>query len=140
MSKDLVAPFTDEQVQALNEFQTHLADGFAGHPYTCINRGDGRHGNQGGDLGVLVETNEGWVCPHCDYRQYTAHPYMLGASAPSILAQKSLEIVASRVNCLITAYESLGMENPQALGVQVMIDCLKSRKSKLRDLVSSYFE
>lgn len=139
MSKYLVAPFTDEQVQALNEFQTHLADGFAGHPYTCSNRGDGRHGNQGGDIGVLVATNEGWVCPHCEYRQYTAHPYMLGASVPSILAQKSLEIVDSRITNLIIAYESLGIENPQTLGVQIMIDCLKSRKSKLKEQVSIYF-
>ena len=65
---------------------------------------------------------------------------MLGASAPSILAQKPLEIVASKVNRVIIAYESLGMENPQALGVQVMIDCLKSRNSKLIELVSIFFD
>lgn len=38
------------------------------HPYTCVNRGDGKHVRTN-DLGVLVATVDGWMCPSCDYRQ-----------------------------------------------------------------------
>jgi hypothetical protein len=36
------------------------------HPYTCPNRGDGNHGD---GKGVLVAMLDGWICPHCDYKQ-----------------------------------------------------------------------
>lgn len=58
------APFTAEQVAALNARQQ---DGRF-HPYTC---GSGRRQDEhhlDGE-GVLVATEEGWVCPYCDYRQ-----------------------------------------------------------------------
>ena len=58
------APFTQEQVEALNRFQQsgHV------HPYTC---GSGRRTDADhlDGEGVLVATTEGWKCPYCDYRQ-----------------------------------------------------------------------
>lgn len=71
-------PFTLAQVQALNEAQLHLhIDPLrAIHPFTCANRGDGSHGEEGGDLGVLIATPGGWVCPHCDDTQNFAHDAM----------------------------------------------------------------
>jgi hypothetical protein len=75
-----LAPWTDEQVVALNAFQT--AGRF--HPFTCGNdRGDENHrkvAKERGDrdFGLLVATKEGWVCPACDYRQNWAHPFMAG--------------------------------------------------------------
>jgi hypothetical protein len=49
------------------------------HPYTCANRGDGDHETIGSDLGMLVPTVKGWICPFCDYRQEWAHATDLGS-------------------------------------------------------------
>lgn len=43
------------------------------HPYTCGNRNDGNHRHFGGDLGMLIPTVNGWICPCCDYKQDWAH-------------------------------------------------------------------
>ena len=67
------APFTDIEVSALNRWQ--VSDMV--HPFTCPNRGDGRHKEVGNDLGVLVAKNTGWVCLYCDYTQEWAHACML---------------------------------------------------------------
>lgn len=39
------------------------------HPYTCGNRDPNTHTEFGGDLGMLVPTINGWICPCCDYTQ-----------------------------------------------------------------------
>lgn len=67
----LEAPWTPEQVQALNDYQN---EGWM-HPFSCP-RG---HGN-------LVATVEGWICrpPACDYTQNWAHPFM---ADPEVAAQ-----------------------------------------------------
>jgi len=67
------APWSDRQVAVLNERQKR---GFL-HPYTCPNRGDGNHHDNGNDLGCLVATNAGWICPDCDYTQTWAHDVSL---------------------------------------------------------------
>jgi hypothetical protein len=80
------APWTEEQVKALNEYQ---ADGHF-HPYTCGKRDT--HPYQGSfviwhedpeidrkvvdvELDVLIATENGWLCPcpGCDYTQDWAH-------------------------------------------------------------------
>jgi hypothetical protein len=74
----ICAPFTPEQVEALNEFQT------AGqmHPFTCANRGDEGHiRREGSDLGQLIATPNGWTCPDCDYTQDWAHDFMADGRA-----------------------------------------------------------
>ena len=43
------------------------------HPYTCANRGDGNHRAIGSDLGMLIPTINGWICPFCDYTQDWRH-------------------------------------------------------------------
>ena len=55
------APFTDEQVEAMNRYQKSGL-----HELTCPN--DERHA---GTPTPLVATREGWVCsdPECDYTQ-----------------------------------------------------------------------
>lgn len=62
----IFAPFTPEQVEGLNRFQTEAPM----HPFTCRNRGD--HESEG----VLTATVEGWVCGECDYTQNWAHRFM----------------------------------------------------------------
>lgn len=65
----LVAPWTKSQVDTLNAYQRNKYF----HPYTCSNRGDSEHKFANGDYGVLVATENGWVCPDCGYTQDWAH-------------------------------------------------------------------
>lgn len=64
MSDDKIrAPFTDEQIEALNAFQECRCY----HPFTCGN--DSRHRD-------LIATKDGWICLDCDYTQQWAHGFM----------------------------------------------------------------
>jgi hypothetical protein len=66
------APWTDEQVAKLAEWQTCRWV----HPFTC----GGDHGTQKDR--VLTPTREGWVCRTCGYTQNWAHEFMFkGAPA-----------------------------------------------------------
>lgn len=67
----LKAPWTQEQVDALNRFQ----ESGQFHPFTCGsgNRCDDKHLD---GEGRLVATVDGWVCPYCDYKQDWAHEFM----------------------------------------------------------------
>lgn len=78
--------FTDEQVAALwqwqfgpwgNPLDEHRTLRPRMHPFTCPHRGDGKHHEVGGDLGILVPTRRGWICLWCDYRQTWAHDFMM---------------------------------------------------------------
>lgn len=73
--------FSTDDVVALANWQMPMPDPadpfkFRGHPFTCANRGDGNHRNVFGDLGALVPTVRGWICPFCDYTQAWAHGFM----------------------------------------------------------------
>lgn len=83
--------FTPEQVEKLAYNQT------AGtlHPFTCPNRGDGKHTEAYGDRGALVATVRGWICPFCDYTQDWAHSFMLDAKHLPIALRSSLKETAS---------------------------------------------
>jgi hypothetical protein len=60
------APWSLEQVIALNDYQRR--DDF--HEYTCAH-------DHGEESRVLVATQNGWVCPSCDYTQDWAHKMVL---------------------------------------------------------------
>lgn len=61
-----------DEILRLNQHQ--VKGGF--HPFTCPNRGDGNHREFNGDLGALVATHRGWICPWCAYTQVWAHTFM----------------------------------------------------------------
>lgn len=135
MREQLQAPFIGDTIQHLNTFQTHTSGGFMGHPYTCANRGDGQHGKEGGDLGILIATHQGWVCPHCSYTQFTAHP---------VMAQKPVETayqgrlfgatIEQNTRMLIehiSEYEALACRKPGAAGVDIMLQALRARLAEL---------
>ena len=60
----IYAPFNEDQVDALNKFQSL---GYI-HPFTCPN-------NHGGER-ILEARESGWVCPDCNYTQNWAHDFM----------------------------------------------------------------
>lgn len=62
--------WTPEQVKMLEKRQRDPRS----HPYTCGHRDDGKHfSSLGLDLGALVPTIYGWICPSCEYRHNRAH-------------------------------------------------------------------
>lgn len=86
---EIKAPFSLAQVDVLNQFQVGIGSILSGHPFTCPNRSDGvvyregtadyskaTHGTEGGDRGLLIATEAGFVCPHCGYTQDWAHEAM----------------------------------------------------------------
>lgn len=66
----LRAPWTAEQVEALNRYQT---EGWM-HPFTCGNPARTNDNHPHG--GNLVATQSGWICEDCDYTQDWAHEFM----------------------------------------------------------------
>jgi hypothetical protein len=80
------APWTPEQVENLNSWQR------AGwvHPFTCGSghRGDKNHLDS---EGILVATEQGWVCPYCNYRQDWAHAKMATSKAKSMTPDEVFE-------------------------------------------------
>ena len=62
--------FTERELRELNEYQ---ASG-VGHVFTCPHREEGTHNTAlFGDLGALVATRIGLVCPSCGYTQEKIH-------------------------------------------------------------------
>jgi hypothetical protein len=57
------APYTKDQVKRLNQYQSN---GYF-HPFTCGGK-DCRE--------TLIATNDGFICPHCGYKQDWAHEFM----------------------------------------------------------------
>lgn len=73
------APFSDEQVQSLNEYQVSGVM----HPFTCGACRDAlglldEHGQFNDRL--LTATPKGWTCPTCDYTQDWAWAWMADRS------------------------------------------------------------
>jgi hypothetical protein len=66
--------FTPSEVKSLNEYQKARVM----HPFTCGgNRTDEKHLD---GEGILVATEDGWICPYCDYTQNWAHDFMKNGS------------------------------------------------------------
>ena len=78
------APYTDEQVKSLNEFQNN---GII-HPFTCCSPSyinectrackeiDGKI-VEGTTDGLLVATKDGWICPCGKYKQDWSYKFMI---------------------------------------------------------------
>jgi hypothetical protein len=66
---DIYAPFTDEQVQKLNESQKSITM----HPFTCMGTFCDR--GKAENEGILIATNQGWICPCGQYTQNYARKF-----------------------------------------------------------------
>lgn len=132
---NLHSPFSPEQVQRINEFQTRTGVGLFAQPITCKNRDDGAHGYEGGDLGVLVATEAGMICPHCEYTL---------DQVPTAMADRKAEFVAligpdgissnsvgcAEIEAILAAYRKLSSRG--AKGADVMAECLSKRLEAVR--------
>ena len=67
------APWTPDEVDSANRWQRLRMM----HPFTCANRNTSVHPIEDGDKGVLIATEKGWICKHCNYTQDWAHDFML---------------------------------------------------------------
>ncbi|AXH59970.1 hypothetical protein [Pseudomonas amygdali] len=130
----LEAPFSQPIAHALNQSQVGVGKGMVIHPFTCVNRGDGQHGEEGGDTGVLIATLQGWVCPHCDYTQHWAHPVMASSTPPGLpdwLQKHRDDQVPEILINRLKAYRMLQARRPGAAGVGEMIDALEARRQQI---------
>ena len=131
------APFTAAQVRGLNEYQTGTDFGHKMPPFTCGNRGDGQHGEEGGDKGVLIATEEGWVCPCCGYTQDWAHSFMVSSRTchiphffePVLSAEEKI----TTVHKILASYVQLGEKRPGTQGIAQMVETLEQRIAELTD-------
>jgi len=71
MDDIIKAPFTKEQVKKLNEYQ--MSGCF--HPFTCCGH-DGCVRDEDNNYGLLIATEDGWVCPCGKWKQDWAHKFM----------------------------------------------------------------
>lgn len=127
------APFSEIDVQRLNEYQTSTGPGVPFHPFTCGNRDDGEHSAVGGDTGILIATQEGWVCPHCGYTQDWAHVFMTQRfEAPSELSFLSkMRSTAARKALEVALLEYQALAAHGARGADVMVACLLRRQAEM---------
>ncbi|MGT2508881.1 hypothetical protein [Cupriavidus basilensis] len=120
-------PFTEDQVQNLNENQVGLG-GPVLRAFTCRNSDDHRHGVEGGAPGILIATKYGWVCPHCNYKRDWAFAMMATRlTRPPTATQSFVYTTPSieKANILLGQYERLATtERP---GAAVMVACIKNR-------------
>lgn len=135
------APFSDAQVRGLNEYQTGTDFGHKMPPFTCANRGDGQHGEEGGDKGVLIATAQGWVCPCCEYTQDWAHSFMV-SSRTSFMPHffepvLSTEEKITSVEKILASYVQLGDNRPGAHGIAQMVETLEQRIAELKAELSA---
>lgn len=89
------APWTPEQVEALNRWQ---ASDFV-HPYTCGHCRDADPDFPLRDEHRLTATQSGWVCPTCHYTQDWALAMMLEVEHFDFRAQlmKAMEVAGANV-------------------------------------------
>ena len=147
----IYAPFSQEQVQYLNERQCRVDGGLPITPVICKYRfqgvafdADGRasfhnatHGWHGGDLGLMIATITGWECPYCGHQQDWA--YRASADKPlsvqevfrhqPFLAARFPTPYAENVDAFLTGYQQLAGTGSSA--AQVMVDCLLERRRSL---------
>ena len=81
------------------------------HSFTCPNRGDGNHRDVFGDLGALVPTVRGWICPFCAYTQDWAHEQIKSGKTTSHLFSITVGMAEQAVRLLSVAkFEKQGDE------------------------------
>lgn len=146
-SQRIYAPFSPEQVQRLNEYQTGTHGGLSGHPFPCPNRGDGVVERPAGPDyavaphpygdGTLIATEAGWVCPHCSHQQNWAHSFMADrqASLIAIIGGSSLADTLFPDPLLAIAdllRQYWRWEREGRAGAAIMVSCLLVRQAELQ--------
>ena len=64
------ASWPPKQIEQLNRIQRGEVDG---HLHICPNRFITPHHDNGRDIGCLLATKDGWLCPDCGYTERPFH-------------------------------------------------------------------
>lgn len=93
--KRITAPFSDEQVKELKNWQRN----YKVQPLTCPNRDAPGHIERlNREKGTLVPYRAGWFCLDCDYAQDWAHKFMVdGSLAGDVDAQEAAAFASGEV-------------------------------------------
>ncbi len=99
----ILAPFTDEQVNKLQQWQNGLTPLWQGdiitdiipfHPFTCCSYNGCKRDEQPNE-GALIPTNDGWICPCGAYKQNWCHDFM--ANPPVVFPEPDGKSLFKRV-------------------------------------------
>lgn len=141
----IYAPFTLEQIDALNQYQIGASFLLIGHAFTCLNRSDGNHGSEGGDTGLLIAIESGWVCPHCEYTQNSAWDFMVKSSSDPQIKKSTSDFMsrAMAVGHDISQFEldrvEQAIEDYQALGKARMVSvCQTNEENEKTERIEKY--
>ena len=74
------APWTPEQVEALNRYQNDQSKEALTCGSVSAHSLDPKYPHMGYEGRVLVAKKDGWHCPSCSYRQDWAHDFMAEVS------------------------------------------------------------
>jgi hypothetical protein len=125
----LRAPFSPADRLSINVAQLWLGDGLVEGKLTCRKRHDVPHGWHGGDMGVLVATERGLVCPYCDFVQDWVPSYMAALADPvfAVIAEKEIQFRLERANAYRKEYQALLLEDAGNEAAMAMIEAIDHR-------------
>lgn len=130
----LRSPFSDADQRSINAAQLYLGDGLVTIKMTCRKRQDAPHGEHGGDMGLLVATQRGLVCPYCDFVQDWAPSFMAALADPvfAVIAEKEIQYRIERANAYRQEYLELLQEDAGNEAAQAMIQAIDHRIEVLK--------
>jgi hypothetical protein len=130
----LRSPFSDADQLSINAAQLYLGDGLVTIKLTCRKRQDAPHGEHGGDMGLLVATQRGLVCPYCDFVQDWAPSFMAALADPvfAVIAEKEIQLKLKSANKHRKEYLALLLEDAGNEAALAMIEAIDHRIEVLK--------
>ena len=121
-TRTIHAPWAPDDIQRLNERQWDIGHDPGAPPIVCINAHDGLHNPWGGILGLMVATQDGWVCTDCAYT-------LTEATIHETAAEADTEALRDRTRSILTELRALRALGKK--GSDVLINCMEARLRQL---------
>lgn len=129
----IVAPLTPGQIYYVHQHQLWIKDSQPDIRFTCRQRHDSPHGEEGGDMGILLADKDGLGCPYCDYRQPGFHSAL--ASLPSItyaaISIDDIDLLLNRAKGHQVEYQALSAQLGGSPLVDSVLGSLQARIGEL---------
>jgi len=128
----LLAPFSDDQVLAINLNQTHTAAGILVAGIPCPHSANLLHPGPGAVDDLLIATHDGLICPFCTYSREWIDA---GMTRISHYGKKGLDRVSRSIaqrafGPAIETYTLLVEQNKR--GAALMLECLSEQQRNLK--------